>query len=415
MTLMLGRGSVETARGNRYIDSAEIKVGGIDATLFSITEKKVDADNLLEHSEEGAADRAIAPEVARLLETYPEESWLVHNSERGEMVMPFVPLESYLDNPQRVDSMKIEIDHQPFEINPAIQGFKDKLISEQLKSGRRITDGATTAVSEFDTENNILRLRKVGYFDTFVTQNFGSDIEFEEPIEANGRTGLTIRELAGGDGRLPEIGKNSLTTNSFGLGSVLKTSDGKMLLCRRKGNLGVGSASGTFGFSAAGNLAWGDTLREAIGTQPAHVALASLGIGKEAHEELGLGTRFKDPGALMEGSIASVAEREFNLEPEECSVTPIGIIRDALHMGHPQAVYYLETKLQSHEVIERMLNSEDARKEYDMVLAVDTDLDNLDRIIHNDAVDAGVNFNIETRATLAFLLSQDKGHELLTK
>jgi hypothetical protein len=205
-----------------------------------------------------------------------------------------------------------------------------------------------------------------------------------------------------------------LVTNSFGIGGILETGDGKLLLCRRRGNLGVASASGTFGYSIGGNLEWNDSLRRNIDEMPAHAALASQGIVPETTEELGVAARFKRPDEMLGAALGRLALNELGLRADECSATPVSICRDGLHMGMPQSTYFLRTGLPAEEVVRRMTTSPDGKKEYDLVLAVDKKAGSYNEILSNALVGSGININAETRSSFASMLSQEGGRSLLS-
>jgi hypothetical protein len=407
---------IDSARGERYIGGAEVRLGEeLSAQLFSITERPVDASSLVEGAKDGIEDRSLSAAEEDVMRAYGEEHWLKTEVGGQEFVFPMAPLlgTEYFNDPQRVESMQVVLG-EPFEIHPALRDFRDTLVNQQLATGRNLRNGAITSVAGYDPVANRMTLRQVGYYDVFATSIYGADVPFDQELHLDGLSGGNIRELAG-LGKLPELSQDSLVTNSFGLGGIVESGDGKLLLARRRGNLGVASASGTFGYTAAGNLDWNDALRESLDTMPAHEALVRHGIGVEAQEELNMGSRFRNPRDLFATGMERLAYSELGLGSHEVTITPIGTARDATHLGLPQTSYFLSTPLEAHEVVRRMVTSPDARKEYDMVLAFDKDEATLRGLLANKAQVHGVNINVETRSTLALMLAQESGRKLLSQ
>jgi hypothetical protein len=405
---------VEGYRGPRYIGGAEVRLGRegeLAATLFTVTEQLVTPEDLVERAKEGAAERSLTPAQAEIVARYSQEPWQRIEVGGREVVFPMTPLagaDRYLDQPDRVDDMQIQVLPGKFKAHEALAGYK----SELMAAHPHITDGRMVSVAGYDAAANRLIIRECGYHDTFAFATSGADRRIGRR-SVNGLVGETVRDLASND-KLPELSPDAIVPNSLGVGGILFTGDGQILLARRRTHLGVASAAGTFGYAAAGNLNFGDELLRAIDDMPAHEALASQGIGIESTEELGLNARFINLGQVARGYITEMIERELGLSPEEVSISPAGLVRDGVHVGLVQATYVLATPKSAEQVVESMVVSTDAKKEYDMVLAVPISQVGVAQILSNAAMANGVNINTETRSSLALIASQRRGLELLS-
>jgi hypothetical protein len=403
---------VTGGHGDRLITQASFEEAGVSGELFAITEEPVDVGRLTEQLAADAADRSVTKSEDAVIGMYPQEQWLGIDAPGGRLQLPFSPIERYLEGDMsRAAEMEVTV-LPPYEVHPAFREFRDRLVEQQIAQGRNLSNGTMLSVARFDHDANVMHVRPVGYFDIFAMQSYGPDVPFGSDMQVEGMSGGTLREMLG-DGRLPVIGEDSLVPNSFGVGGILETGDGKLLLCRRRGGLGIASASGTFGYAAAGNLGWTDDLRAAFDTMPAVEALAQHGIGAETQEELGMRTHFRDPRKMFDHAMRRLLMSELGLPPEDCSATHTSIDRDGLHMGMPQSTYLLKTALPAEEVVRRMVGSPDAKKEYDLVLAVNNDPDSIRTILANGLVSFGINVNAETRSSLASILTQTGGAELL--
>lgn len=405
--------SVESRRGPRYIGGAEVRLGAegqLPATLFTVTEQPIQPDDLVNRAEEGAEERRLTPAETEILNRYSQETWQNLELNGNHLTFPMSPIggaDRYLDEPDRVDSMRVSVLPGRFQIHPELAEYQAQLIAAHPN----ITNGSMVSVAGFDSRANHLTIRECGYHDVFALATSGAD----RPLghrDFDGRNGDTVRDLASSD-RLPELAEDSLVPNSFGVGGLLFTGDGQMLLARRRSGLGVASAAGTFGYAAAGNLNYSPELLRALDSRPAHQALGERGIGQEASEELGLKSRFVNLGRLTGDYMHDLAHRELGLEPDELSISPAGFVRDGLHTGLVQATYVLTTPLPAEQVVERMVTSPDAKKEYDMVLAIPATAQNAGNIMLNTAMANGVNINTETRSSLALVTAQRRGAELL--
>lgn len=408
--------SIQGKAGERFLSSREIHFEKGSGELFAISDNPIDPAALAEQLARSAADRQVTLPEQETIKQYPREHWLSTTVDGKEVIFPFASLESrYLDTLDRAAMMDVGTTTR-FAIHPALQGFKERLVGEQIAGGRNLTDGSIAGIARLDQQSNRMVLRQVGYHDIFTTQNYGADVllcEDGAEVAFDGLRGRNLREMLAGE-QLPALDEDSLVTNSFGIGGLLVSGDGKLLFCRRRSNLGIASASGTFGYAAAGNLEWNDALLGAINTLPAHQALASQGIELEAQEELGVRTRYVAPRQMLQNAMTRLSLGEVGLNDDECSITPVSICRDGMHMGMPQSTYLLASHLPAREIVKRIIAAPDGKKEYDLVLALDASQQgNLDTILINGLVSHGIDFNAETRSSLASLLNQENGFRLL--
>lgn len=315
----------------------------------------------------------------------------------------------YFDNPERVSEMDYKL-HQDYEIDPRLKEYQDRLIEYQKKLGRNLVNGQVTGVASYDIKNNILGVRRIGYYDAFSTNNSGMDVRFssllERDIRFDGVDHENIRSVESSDGNLRSFHESSLA-NVLGVGGVLITRDSHLVLPQRRKDLGVSSLGGKFGLSASGNVEWSMKALEELGIQK----YMGQKMEKEADEELGLKGKM-NISEMMLKNMRYYVETELGLDADtECQITPVAFTRDLVRGGLPQMFYILQTKLSAREMPDRIIGATESKKEYSKVSIFPTGGEAVKNILGNK--DPNFMFNQEIRANLALLARTKEGKNFL--
>lgn len=410
--------------GERRIASSNVRIGTNAGRLYTL--EKIDAGetpppvaNRAPGSEEMREARAILERAhsplseGEVLQFYSGEKPLGVEVDGEQFKVPFVgaELDQYLLHPERVSEMDFEV-HAPFEIDPQLKPFKDRFIALERAAGRRLSDNDITGVGAYDSTRNVVGVRNARYFDIAVTNNLGLDVRFSEitePITREGKTHETLRQVESPSGKLRPFSE-SLLANVLGIGGILITRDGQLVIPQRKAGAGVASLDGTYGLTASGNAEWDEQRLDEVGIQE------HLGgkMRKEIKEELGIKARKRgmNLNRYLLNNMEAYVRREVGLDSAkgEVQITPLAFSRDLIRGGLPQMFYLFQTSLEAAEIPGRMAAATDARKEYNQVITLPFTPELVKNILGNRV--EGMRFNQEMRAAVAQAWSVKQVREL---
>lgn len=412
--------------GKKRIIPSEINIGSSTGKLFVFKklDEGADVPEILkapiaanEKSKEAKAilERARRPlSEFEIIDFYNSELPFQVEVGNDKFSVPFAcaEIDQYLLHPERVAGMDFEVRPQ-FEIDPQLRAYKEKLIGFEIAAGRRLSDNDITSVGAYDETHNIVGVRNVRYLDIATTNNLGLDVRFSEitnePMMRDGVSYETLRQLESPAGRLRPLSE-SLLANVLGIGGILITRDGHLVIPQRKIGAGVASLDGTYGLTASGNAEWDERRLDEVGIQE------HLGgkMRKEIKEELGLRAKKKgmNLSRYLLRNIESYVKREVGLDTSkgEVQITPMAFSRDLIRGGLPQMFYLFQTPFDADEIPERMAMAEDGKKEYNQVVTLPLTVDLIQRILGNKI--EGMKFNQELRAAIAYAWASKEVREL---
>ena len=409
----------------KKITPADVKIGNTHGRLYRLEKTEppaaapsVEAVKADEGQREAKAilEKARAPlSEGEVFRFYGSENPFGVEIEGKEFQVHFVGAEvdQYLKNPERVAAMDFEV-HPDFEIDQQLRAYRERIIELEKKSGRRLFDSAITAVSSYNVEKDVVGVRDASYLDIAVTNNFGLDVKIEPltggKIVREGKTFETLREIESPDGRLRPFSE-SLLANVLGIGGILITRDGQLVIPQRRMGSAVASLEGTYGLSASGNAEWDRRRLEEVGLKE-HLAGK---MRKELKEELGLKARRKGTnlGQYLIRNMEEYVKQEIGLDTAkgEVLITPLAFSRDLVRGGLPQMFYLFQSELKAEEIPERMAASSDAKKEYNQVITIPFTPEIAAAILGNKI--QGMKFNQEIRAAVAYAYSAEAARKLI--
>lgn len=413
--------------GEKRILPSVVKIGDVAGALYVLektsSEEAPDAKNPVtaeidprKREAKEILDKARKPlSEAEVLHFYSGETPVQVEIDGTQYFAPFAgfELDQYLLNPERVGGMDYTVE-KPLEIDPQLRAFKERFVELEQAAGRRLFDSDITSVGEYASSKNLVGLRRARYFDSAVTDNLGLDVNCRDitgnPLERGGRVYETIRQLESSDGKLRHF-SDSLLANGFGVGGILLTKDGRLVIPQRKSGAGVVSLDGTYGLTASGGVEWDEQYLDKAGVQ------GYLGgrMRKEVGEELGIKARERGMNLSQHlvRNMERYVEREVGLKTSkgEVQITPLAFSRDLMRGGHPQMFYILQTQLEAAEIPERMAQASDAKKEYNQVITLPLSPELIAAILGNQI--EGMKFNQEIRAALAYAYRSPEARKLM--
>lgn len=251
-----------------------------------------------------------------LIKQYQDEHLLIDRI-TNEAAPKALPQALVYDNSVHKKALKdivvrVDMEYPDYAIPGAIRSEAQQLLAIQKNSNPELTDATMARLNDMMEEEGklVLLLSRASYFDYLAT-NYSMDLKVEGWAK-------TLREKLHGN-RLPSL-KESLLANHIGIGVLLFTSDGFLILQRRA--------------------------PEKLSIRPSQWAPSISGAAE-----------FKD---LKGGNAAPVynlflreGEEELNIgleDYEESSIQLLGITRELLRGGKPEIFFSAMLRLNSSEI-----------------------------------------------------------------
>lgn len=394
--------SVGALRGQLHVfekDAPTVSVPKIE-TPKPLSAEQVEAKNILDRARQPLSENEV-------LAFYSGEAATRVMIGKETFVVPFTNdvRDQYFENETRLATADYRVGKE-YTSDGELRSFQDRLVQLEIAGGRRLTNGSITTVGAYNPASNTLDVRRAGYFDIAATNNIGLDMKFEpllnKKMVRDGHAYETLRQLESPNGKLRPLG-DSLLANVLGIGGILLTKDGQLVIPQRRVGGGVASLDGTYGLSASGNVEWDERKLDRLGL---HSYLGDK-MKQEMHEEVGLDTKARslNIGKYIQSTMAEYLHSEIGIDADrgEALITPLAFTRDMVRGGLPQMFYLFNTKLSAAEIPERMAGAPDAKKEYNQVLILPFTAELVATVLRNKI--PNMNFNQEIRAAIAYAYS----------